>query len=365
MKAKELTDTKAMLTGIANSFWIQHKSIGKSSMVVQVPADMKKAIVAKLKREGREAFANFSVPIFGPHHARFLKLVVAPRAAINTFYDSATTTFAPTGNGVGNRRGPCLIPVERYMDITTKSDALVKAADEHMDDFMGDYETMIEDGIHAANDTFAGFGLGDYFRSNGKIPTAREFRARFYIDIPEPEPLAVFDLERYKNASIPVAKMNRIAASNLSALAAKMDGAKTEAINNAREVAEKVADQLSALAGGSRKNSKGDEYKGARLSPSLISKAKQAAQILDDLNQGFDFDPQLKTVADVMRDKIANVDSTEVWKTSPSAAAESLRAAKAATKVMDAAVKSKKTGNKAASKTIQPTDEILGGSMFD
>ena len=358
-------DTASILDGIANSFWTFKRNIGKSSMVCQVPAGHKPAIIAKLARAGNNmADANFSVPVFGKvHHQTFLKLVVAPRAAIGTYLDQHTLTFAPHTTA-GNRCGDRLIPVERYTEISVKLREMTAYADEQFEVFMRDYDDYIEDGRRAANAMFDGFGIGDQFRADGKLPTAEEFRQRFYIRISEPKPLAVFDIKRYKNASIPVADMNRIAESNFADLRANFEGAKIQALTAAKALADTVITQLTALNGGTRTNDKGVEYSGARLSESLIQKARICATVLGDLNSGYDFDPQIKNAVDVILEKIGSVKDTDAWKTSPTTRAESLRAAKAASKILGAAEKKATKAPVKKPAKLQAGDVMMGTGTF-
>jgi len=352
----DLDTTRKMLDGIANSFFLLEPHIAKPSCVCQVPDSIRKAVIQQVA-EKKEGYANFSVPLFGPHHDKFLKLVVAPRAAIWTYLDNNTVKYAPS-TSAGLRTGPRLIPVERFTEIDTAIQRLVDVASESFETFMSGFDQYVQDGIDSANRTFAGHHVGDIFVSNGKYPSASQFRSMLSIDIGEPRPLAVMDIKRYKGASIPVGRMASIAANNMRDLQLNLDGAKREALENAQKIADLIARQTSTSV---RLNDKGKEIV-PRFSESLIDKARAASNMLKDINAGYGNDPVLEAAADLIADKLASASTTDAWKVSESAKLEVNRAASTASKMLADALKSPSTQ---ASAGLQAGDEMISGFLDD
>lgn len=344
----------------ANSFMTMEIGLGKKTMTQVLPKSVRDLAIAEMARGEFRAASDdnkavaMQAMLFGPHHEDFKKMVLAPRAALRTMAYEITLALS---QGDGQMRGPRLVAVTRVPEVITKLAGLKKAADEAFENFMPDYEKFCEAGKRAIDNKMP-------FRVNGmpvscllKYPSADEFRAAFYIRISPPKPLATLDMSRY--ASLPAGLAAEIAEANAAELTATLESAKSQAIEGAKKLVDRVAQQLG----------KGGE----RLFPSLITEASSVAQVLMDMCEGYDFDVSLMAAAESIQKSIGAVASTKVWKDDPIARRESLRAAQQASKVLGKAAKvaakkqtapppNKVAGNKSATNN---GGLVMGGMLAD
>lgn len=342
----------------ANSFMTMEIGLGKKTMTQVLPKAVRNLAIAEMARgkHRTETDENQAVDLiaklFGPHHEDFKKMVLAPRAALRTLAYEITLALS---QGEGQKRGPRLVAVTRVPEVISKLAALKKAADDAFEAFMPDYDRFCDAGKRAIDHKMPFSVNGRPVSALLKYPSAEDFRAAFYIRIGAPKPLATLDMSRY--ASMPADLAAEIADANAAELTAVLESAKAQAIEGAKKLVDRVAQQLG----------KGGE----RLFPSLITEAQATAQVLKDMCEGYDFDVSLMTAADSIQASIGDVTSTKVWKDDPIARRNSLRAAQQASKVLGKAAKvaaKKSQPVKPAAKNksgAAKSNVVMGGMLAD
>lgn len=356
MTTKAKTDNRdKFVTTAAGAFMLIDVSIGKRTMQQRLPKTVEEQVLRILAAKGELEPGVMSLPInlFGPHHTDFLSQVVAPRNKLRTYVYEATLPFSVSE---GQKRGPRLIPVARVPEFLQTVAKLVKAAEDALAGFMRSYDLYCEAGCKAAdhNVRVSGVRASKYL----KYPDAKAFRESFYISISPPRPLPAFDLERF--GSLPADLAAQIADANNSVLAEQLEVAKVAAMEQAQAQMDTVVKQL---------------RDGKRLHSSLITNSRAAARMLRDMVAGYDNDPRLLALADLIDQKIGSVADVEVWKNHDGMRDASIKAATTVSagirdyrKAVEAerkAAAAKVKAKPAASNKSAATGAFVGGVMAD
>jgi hypothetical protein len=270
--------------------------------------------------------------ILGSHHSH-LKAVNSAYAAIRTYLYENTLPFSQSGDGQ-QTRGPRLIPVCRVPEVLTKLQELKHEAETALNEFLPEYARLVELArIHDVGD----FGAEIHY------PAADEVRGRFVARVSAPQAIPSANMAGF---SLPAKMADDIAAANSAAIAAQLDRAKNTAMQQAEDQMKTLVKQL---------------RDGKRLHPSLISNSRRAGRMLRDITEGYDNDPRLLALADLIDEKIGSVESTETWKTLPSARKKSLRAAETIHKGLRDLNKAE---NPATVDTTVKADNVVAGGML-
>ena len=347
------TGTESFVEKAANSFMTMEIALGKKTMTQVLPKAVRDLAISKMAASGHKVendengAVDFIAKLFGPHHTDFKKMVLAPRAALRTLAYEITLSLT---QAEGQTRGPRLIAVTRVPEVISKLAKLKVAADAAFEEFMPDYDRFCEAGKRAIDHKMPFSVNGKPVSSILKYPSAEAFRAAFYISISAPKPLASLDMSRY--ASMPAALAAEIADANAKEMVAVLENAKTQAIDAAKKLVDRVAKQLG----------KGGE----RLHSSLISEAQATAQVLKDMCEGYDYDVSLMAAAEQIAATIGAVASTKVWIDDPIARRDSLRVAQSAGKVLKkaAAHQAKKMAAPAVNKSPDKASGLVMGGML-
>lgn len=292
--------TQKFAENAANSFMAVSIGVGRWTGV----AGLKDASSRAAEDAGANpASARLYVNLLGSHHA-LLADVNAAYAAIRTYYYAHTLPFTVT-EGDGQSRGDRIIPVTHVPRVMAKLQELADTAQSKLDAFIPEYERL----VRLAQSEDMGTWRSEARR---KYPTADSVRAKFYAHISPPRPLASFDPERLKSMGLPLEMAEKIAEAGTSALNEQLEVARTAAMEQARQQMDRVAKQLTS---------------GKRLHESLVTDSKRVAQLLRDMTEGYDRDPQIMALVKLIEDKVATVENTGQWKASETRRAESAKAA--------------------------------------
>ena len=309
--------------------------------------------MARLKAGSRQAALdagadpdvfNGYVTLMGHHHDDLKRVKALYMAIYTCLYD----------NALPFERGVYLVPVTRVPELLAKLAEMKKAADTARDNFLLEYDRLIK---IAQSDS-----MGRWAKELKKqYPSAESIRGRFGIEVSPPRAIPATDMSKF--GAIPVSMAADIAAANDVLLSEQLSKAKAAAMASAEEHMATVIQQLDVDT--VRYNKHGKEIN-PRFSESLIPKSKQVARMLRDMTQGYDDDPRVIKLADMIDAKISNVQSVETWKTLGSARKESLATArkvhKGITDIQKAAAKAKVTANKSTGKN-EPV--AFGGVLAD
>jgi hypothetical protein len=259
-----------------------------------------------------------------------LKTVKAGYMAIYTYLYEVSLPF---------ERGRYLVPVCRMPEVLAKLAQMKKAADLSRDDFLVEYDRLVA--IAQSQDMGA-------WKSEvkQKYPTAEEVRGRFGVTISAPKRLAPSDMS---DINLPAELAGQIADANAAELSGQLDKAKACAIAQAEDQVKTLADQLDG---------------GKRLHDSLISNSRQVARMLRDMTQGYDNDPRVLTLADMI-DKAVKVNKTEIWRDNPKIRLDAQRTAEKAHKGLKAIRTAKPAVNKSPAKKTKAGDAVIGGVLAD
>jgi hypothetical protein len=297
--------------------------------------------------------ARLYVNLLGRHHDKLAK-VNAAYAAIRTYLYENTLPYATSGDG--QKRGPRILPVVRIPEVWTKLTELSAKAESELDEFLKEYDRLR--GIAISED------MGSWsreIRRGHKYPSISEVRSKFRCILEPPKPIPN-DAQGVQSLSLPLGMAADFASTHSDRMDAQLQQAKDAAVQQAKDQMETVAKQLKD---------------GKRLHESLISNSKRVGRMLRDMVAGYDNDPRLIALADEIDKRIANIKSTDVWKTNQTKRDDSLEAATAVHKSLaayaagkpmpkaatpkKAATKGKPAANKSAKATKSKGKTRVGG----
>lgn len=316
----------------ANAFMTIGVSISRWSGVAQlIDGAERAAIEAGADTQSTRMYFN----ILGQHHAE-LKAVSAAFAAIRTYLYENTLPFSQS-EGEQQKRGDRLIPVVRVPEVITELAAIKAKAYAALEEFLPNYDRFVQ--ASKANDVGA-------YKKEINFPSADEIRAKFAARISAPKAIPVTDMERF--GSLPAGMAKEIAEANIAAISRQLAGAKDAAVEQAEIQMTTVVKQLTD---------------GKRLSPSLIENSRHAAKMLRDMVEGYDNDPRLLGLADLIDEKIGTVADTDVWKNNET---QRIASAKAAATVVTSIQKIRKAEKAVATpvKSGVKKSQLVGGGLI-
>ena len=314
---------------IANNYMVLDLSLGRAD-------PMKHSAVAS-DAAAAECRVNGNVPVrtrvgaLGRLTAD-LKQVNSKFASIRTWLYDNTLPFTDCEEGQ-QKRGKRIVPVSRVPEVLAKLLELRVAAFAALDAFMPDYRQY-----------YASRNRADLGRvSDVDMPDPDVLAGKYRVTIGAPEPLPVFNVD---SLALPAGLAAEIAQRHHDRLSKQLDGAKQAAIEGAQKHMDVVEKQLTD---------------GKRLHQSLLDNAKRHARLLRDMVEGYDNDPRVLEVADLIDERIGSIPNIEQVKHSATRRNQAIRAAGTASKALAAVAKAPSTATPAAPAA---SNVIVGDSLL-
>lgn len=261
-----------------------------------------------------------------------LKQVNSKFAAVRTWLYDNTLPFTHVEDGQ-QKRGKRLVPVTKVPEVLAKLAELKGEAFDALNGFMPDYRAY-----HAARNRS---DLGSV--SDVDMPDPDVLADKYRIRIDPPEPLPVVNVD---NLALPAGLAADIAKRHTDKLNKQLDGAKQSAIEGAKAHMDVVEKQLTD---------------GKRLHQSLLDNAKRHASLLRGMVEGYDNDPRVLEVADLIDQRIASIPNIEQVKYNSTKRDQAIRAAGTASKALAAVARSPSTATPVApaASSIVTGDSLL------
>lgn len=313
----------------SNNFMLMQVTVRKWKGVQKLKSGSAKA--AEQAKANPESFRGY-VNLLGSNQ-KALKDVISKFDAVRTCLTDNSLPFSDAGEGQ-QRRGDRLVYVPNLPEVLTNMNALTLEAYAERDAFLPEYDRLRDFAIQ--------HDMGDW-RNEVSYPTADEVRRMFSVSVTPPKPIPMCDMSAL---NLPAGLAADIAARHEAALSTQLEGAKDAAIAGARDHMSNVEKQLT---------------EGKRLHQSLIDNAKRHATLLRGMVQGYDNDPRVLQIADLIDEQIGSIGNIEKVKNSATLKASAVRAAQTAHKTLDAVSKSASTA-----KPVAPaaSNVVLGDSLL-
>ena len=261
-----------------------------------------------------------------------IKQVNSKFASVRTWLYENTLPFTDCEEGQ-QKRGKRIVPVSRVPEVLAKLAELKGDAFASLDGFMPDYRQYY--GAHNRAD------LGRV--SDVDMPDPDVLAGKYRITIGAPEPLPVFNVD---TLALPAGLAADIAQRHHDRLSKQLDGAKQAAIEGAQKHMDVCEKQLTS---------------GKRLHQSLLDNAKRHARLLRDMVEGYDNDPRVLEVADLIDQRIGSIADIQWMKSNGTKRGQAIRAASTASKALAAIAKAPSTATPAAPAA---SNVIVGDSLL-
>jgi len=261
-----------------------------------------------------------------------LKQVNSKFASIRTWLYDNTLPFTDCEEGQ-QKRGKRIVPVSRVPEVLAKLAELKGEAFAALDAFMPDYRQY-----------YSAHNRADLGRvSDVDMPDPDVLAGKYRVTIGAPEPLPVFNVD---SLALPAGLAADIAQRHHDRLTKQLDGAKQAAIEGAQKHMDVVEKQLTD---------------GKRLHQSLLDNAKRHATLLRDMVEGYDNDPRVLEVADLIDQRIGSTPNIHSMKHNDTKRGQAIRAASTASKALAAIAKSPSTAQPVApaASTVITGDSLL------
>lgn len=250
--------------------------------------------------------------------------------AVNSLYVRIYTFMDQRWNAIRINRGEYLVPVAKVPEVWCRLKELKAEADKARDKFISEYLRLVK--IAAAD-------MGDLLPEvKDRYPSESELRTMIGIDLSTPpQPLAVNDMSR---VNLPAEYAAEFAGMDTDNLQSQLEEAKRLTLEEAQKQIDAIIRQLD----------------GGRLSEEVIDRVQRMSAMLRGMVTGYDNDPRLIALADLIDEKVLNVKKREEWKSVPAKRAESLTAARTVQKGLKDYQKAAPApaANKSASKPAAP-----------
>lgn len=260
-----------------------------------------------------------------------LKAVNSKYAAVRTYLYENTLPFTDAEDGQ-QKRGMRLIPVTRVPEVLSKLSELKSEAQTALAEFMPRYREYYE-----ARDRV---DLGRV--SDVDMPAPEVIAAKYGVDVLPPQPIPVFAADKLQ---LPAGLAADIAKRHEQTLAKQLEGAKDAALDAAKAHMKTVESQLT---------------EGKRLHQSLLDNAKHHAEMLRSMVKGYDNDPRVLQLADLIDEQIGSITSIDHVKHSTIVRDRAVRAAKTVSKgLSDLAAAPKPSPAPTSADSIVTGDSLL------
>jgi len=312
----------------SNNFMLMQVTIRKWRGVQKLKSGSAKA--AEQAKANPESFRGY-VNLLGSNQ-RALKDVISKFDAVRSCLTENSLPFSDAGQGQ-HRRGDRLIYVPNVPEVLTKMNTLTVKAYAERDAFLPEYDRLRDFAIQ--------HDMGDW-RNEVSYPTADEVRGMFSVSVTPPKPIPTCDMSALL---LPAGLAANIAARHEAALSTQLEGAKDAAIDGARDHMANVEKQLT---------------EGIRLHQSLIDNAKRHAALLRGMVKGYDNDPRVLQLADLIDEQIGSIKSIDHVKNSTAVRDRAVRAAKTVSKgLSDLAAAPKPSPAPTSADSIVTGDSLL------
>ena len=248
-----------------------------------------------------------------------LKQVNSKFASIRTWLYDNTLPFTDCEEGQ-QKRGKRIVPVSRVPEVLAKLAEMKGEAFAALNAFLPDYRQY-----------YSAHNRADLGRvSDVDMPDPDVLAGKYRVTIGAPEPLPVFNVD---SLALPAGLAADIAQRHHDRLTKQLDGAKQAAIEGAQKHMDVVEKQLTD---------------GKRLHQSLLDNAKRHATLLRDMVEGYDNDPRILEVADLIDQRIGSIPDINWMKNNGIKRGQAIRAASTASKALAAVAKSPSTATPVA-----------------
>lgn len=294
----------SFLENLSKSAMILPYSQGKISTEVKTKRGA--AAVQSALRLGDNVPSGATVGALGAMTGLAKELVNRPLGANRTYMYGHTLSY---------ERGSRLVMVTRVPDVLAALQENNRAVQAGLAEFMPQYEAYF-------NSTNGKADMGD---SQIVLPTPDKVRASAYIRVGVPQPIQPCDLA---GLSLPAGLAADIAERTNAKHAAAAEAAKDAAMRELIKELDKVSQQLT---------------NGKRIHQSILDNARLASRNLREFTEGYDNDPRVLAIAEVVDQRIASIPNIEQVKNSVTLREQAVRAAEAGSKALTDVVKSKST----------------------
>jgi len=309
------------------------ENLSKSAMILpysqgkirtEVKTKLGAEAVQKALSLGRDVPSGATVGALGAMTDLAKKLVNKPLSANRTYMYEHTLEYA---------RGSRLVMVPRVPEVLTKIQENLNAVKAGLDEFMPRYEVYY-------NSTNGRADMGD---SQITLPTPDKVRASAYITVGVPQPIQPCDLT---GLSLPAGLAADIAERTNAKHAAAAEAAKDAAMRDLIKELDNVARQLTA---------------GKRLHQSVLDNARNASRKVREFTEGYDNDPRVLEVAEIIDQRISSIPDIEQVKHNRTLREQAVRAAECGSKSLSQVVKAPSTATPVAPAA---SNVIVGDSLL-
>jgi hypothetical protein len=260
-----------------------------------------------------------------------LKAVNSKYVALHSYMYENTLPFTEAEEGQ-HKRGKRLIHVLQVPEVLSILAGMKREAKAALVEFMPRYREYYE-----ARDR-VDLGLV----SDVDMPTPEALAAKYDVVISPPQPIPVFAADKLQ---LPAGLAAEIAKRHEQTLVKQLEGAKNTAMKGAKDHMDLVERQLTD---------------GKRLHQSLLDNAKTHATLLRGMVKGYDNDPRVLQLADLIDEQIGSIASIEYVKHSTIVRDRAVRAAKTVSKgLSDLAAAPKSSPAPISADSIVAGDSLL------
>jgi hypothetical protein len=232
-----------------------------------------------------------------------IKAVNSKYVAMHSYMYGNTLPFTDAEDDQ-HKRGKRLIPAVEVPEVLSILAGMKREAFDALAEFMPRYREYYE-----ARDR-VDLGLV----SDVDMPTPEALAAKYDVVISPPQPIPVFAADKLQ---LPAGLAAEIAKRHEQTLVKQLEGAKNTAMKGAKDHMDLVERQLTD---------------GKRLHQSLLDNAKTHAKLLRGMVKGYDNDPRVLQLADLIDEQIGSITSIEHVKHSTAVRGRAVRAAKTVSK---------------------------------
>ena len=312
----------SFLDNLSKSAMILPYSQGK--IRTEVKTKLGAEAVQKALSLGKDVPSGATVGALGAMTDSAKSLVNKPLGANRSYMYDYTLAY---------ERGARLVMVPRVPEVLAKIQDNLSAVKAGMDEFMPQYEAYYS----STN------GRADMGDSEIALPTPDKVRASVYITVGVPQPIQPCDLT---GLSLPAGLAADIAERTNAKHAAAAEAAKDAAMRDLIKELDKVATQLTT---------------GERIHQSVLDNARNASRKVREFTEGYDNDPRVLEVAEIIDQRISSIPSVELVKNSATLREQAVRAAESGSKSLAQVVKSKSTATPVAPAA---SNVIVGDSLL-
>ena len=273
---------------------------------------------------GKDVPSGATVGALGSMTSLAKDLVNKPLGANRTYMYNHTLSY---------ERGARLVMVTRVPEVLTAIQENVARVKAGLDEFMPRYEAY----YNSTN------GRADMGNSQITLPTPDKVRTSAYITVGVPQPIQPCDLT---GLSLPAGLAADIAERTNAKHAAAAEAAKNAGMQDLIKELDKVAKQLTT---------------GKRIHQSVLDNARTASRKVREFTEGYDNDPRVLAIADLIDDRIASIPNIEQVKNSATLREQAVRAAEAGSKTLAEVVRSPSTATPVAPAA---SNVIVGDSLL-